>query len=489
VTGGPMSRVAKAAEEVADLTASKARATLASSTIAVVLAEDSPQNRETFIAATLISLLFAGRVAAVISKSNDELWQECMNLALDRRGTTAAIERREDLALVAFDAALVIGAYRTENPRVISVASNGWLVRLSCAAVGEQAAIHVLETWAHTSSNPITAIGAATLGTGECFLRLVGLSRPAISGEWDFFHYLTGSPGDFQPGPDVPSVLEIRGAQVGVGSVGGAFDYVLSRLLIGGQLAVVDRQSVGPENFGPHPLVGVSSKGPKVDLAVSILRTQSDSLEVIRFAEPFRLFSMRLGNEVRHPDVVISALDRVRPRHQVQRLWAPLHIDAATGGLTCQIIVRTNPGTGRCLIEAFDPVSEPDEEEIWSEMTGLAPERFSDPMALISDADVANAAPEFQPVLAAAQAAAKRVCNVVIGAELGLSAESSDFAAATPFNALLAGALAVGECAKSATSNRDGTFAQFNFLSMRFYSELTRSGPDCECARRIDPRG
>jgi hypothetical protein len=188
-----------------------------------------------------------------------------------------------------------------------------------------------------------------------------------------------------------------------------------------------------------------------------------------------------LGNELAHPAAVISALDNVRARHQVQRLWARLHIDAATGGLTCQVIVRTNPGTGRCLIEAFDPGGEPEEDETWSGMTGLGTDRFTDPMGLISKADVTNAPPEFQAGLAEAQAAAKRVCNVVIGAELGFSDESLDFAAATPFNAMLAGALAVGELVKSASDHRDGTFAQFSFLSQRFYSELTRSRADCEC--------
>jgi hypothetical protein len=53
------------------------------------------------------------------------------------------------------------------------------------------------------------------------------------------------------------------------------------------------------------------------------------------------------------------------------------------------------------------------------------------------------------------------------GAELGLVGERFDFAAATPFSVLLAGAGAVGELVKSVTDNRDGTFAQFNFLSQR----------------------
>lgn len=342
--------------------------------------------------------------------------------------------------------------------------------------------------WDRNSPNAVSAIAAAALGAGEVFLRLLGRERPAIAHEWDLYAYRKGSFGEFQPGPEVPPSIELRGIQVGAGSVGGGFDYALASLPVRGELAIVDPQPILEENFGPHPLVGDTTTGTKVALAAAILLAgRGDALHVRPYAEPFRYFTPRLGGEVPSPEVVISALDKVRPRHQVQRLWAPLYIDAATGQLQCQVIVRMNPGSGRCLIEAFDPGAESEEEDVWSQMTGLLPERLSDPMAPITQDDVASAPPQFRQALTDAQAAGRRVCNVVIAAELGTPPEAGNFAAATPFNALLVGALAAGELIKSTTVSRDGIFVQFDFRNQRFFTETTRSEPRCECQYRDSP--
>jgi len=329
-------------------------------------------------------------------------------------------------------------------------------------------------------------MAAAALGTGELFLRLCKLDRPGIAAEWDFYDYRRGSLGGFPLGVELPEEIKLEAVQVGAGSVGGGFDYVVADLPLAGHLAIVDPELALEENYGPHPLMGIASIGPKVEIAKQALRAgRGQALELRAYAEPFRFFGLRLGVELPRPKVVISALDRVRPRHQVQRLWADLHIDAATGGLQSQVIVRTNPGTGRCLIESFDPGAEPEEEESWSEMTGLTKERLIDPMAPISDADVESAPAERRACLAAAKKGGGRVCNVVVSAELGVTGGSPDFAAATPFNALLAGTLAAAELVKSKGVSRDGAFAQFNFLNQAFLVQQTRSSERCECADKV----
>src|SRR5439155_13893456 len=98
----------------------------------------------------------------------------------------------------------------------------------------------------------------------------------------------------------------------------------------------------------------------KVELARGALESCLDRLSVFIRREWYSFFKLRIGTEIAAPDVVISAVDKVRPRHEIQKLWAPLHIDlAATGGVQCQVIVRTNPGSGLCLIGFFDPDDEP----------------------------------------------------------------------------------------------------------------------------------
>jgi len=145
------------------------------------------------------------------------------------------------------------------------------------------------------------------------------------------------------------------------------------------------------------------------------------------------------------PYAVVSGLDRARPRHVVQRLWAPLHIDMATGGvggLQSQVLVPANPGSGRCLIEAFRVNGEEPDEERWAMMTGVGTDRFSDPMSLIGLADVKPAPEGKRADLLKAHRLGQRVCNIVIASELGARNDSTDFAAAAPFNALLAGTMA-----------------------------------------------
>jgi len=121
------------------------------------------------------------------------------------------------------------------------------------------------------------------------------------------------------------------------------------------KLAVVDHDAAWGENFGSHLLVSTATDGTaKVTLLRNRLVADHPDLKVMPKAERFRLFSYRVGTDVPVPDVVISGLDKARPRQEVQRLWAPLHIDMATkDGLQVQVLVRTNPGRGMSMIQRF----------------------------------------------------------------------------------------------------------------------------------------
>ena len=478
-----MSRIARAASQISGINEKQAKSLLVNARIAVILGKDSEDGRTTFLAAVRLALLFAGAVTVVVPTENDRLWDECRNLAASLRGSSRCIRRSESLNGLKFAAALSVGPLLSGDPRVVSVSSSGWLIRvLAAASKGGRPTIENLACDEVIVGNVIAALGAAAVGMGEVFLRMLNVPRDALAFEWSLFDYSIGSIGSLAKGPTLDHQLPIRGLQVGAGTVGGGFDLALSLLDARGFLWIVDPQFARRENFGPHPLIGTGDYGkPKVLLAKAALDARhSGRLEVVTFREPISFTRLRIGTDMDRPAVIISGLDKARPRHQVQRWWAPLHIDMATGGLQCQVIVRANPGTGRCLIEAFPPGQEPAEEEVWSQQTGLRPARLVDPMAEITDADVDSAPPAQRPRLRHAKERGQRMCSVVTGAEAGAK-NDRNFAAAAPFIALLAGVLAVAELVKSRTAQRDGVFLQYDFLRNAVFYEITSAINTCEC--------
>jgi molybdopterin/thiamine biosynthesis adenylyltransferase len=478
-----MSRIARAASQVSGINEREAKSLLVNARIAVSLENDSEDARTTFLAAVRLALLFAGAVTIVVPTENNGLWDQCRNLAVALRGSARRIRRSESLNGLKFAAALSVGQSLSGDPRVVSVSSSGWLIRvLAASSEGGRPSIENLTCDDVVVGNVIAALGAAAVGMGEVFLRMLNVPRDALAFEWSLFDYAMGSIGSLAKGPTLDRQLPIRGLQVGAGTVGGGFDLALSLLDARGLLWIVDPQFARRENFGPHPLIGTGDYGkPKVLVAKAALDARhSGRLDVVTFREPISFTRLRLGTDIEQPAVIISGLDKARPRHQVQRWWAPLHIDMATGGFQCQAIVRLNPGTGRCLIEAFHPGEEPAEEDVWSEQTGLRSDRLANPMAEITDADVNNAPPAQRSLLRRAQERGQRMCSVVTGAEAGAK-DDRNFAAAAPFIALLAGVLAVAELVKSRTAHRDGVFVQYNFLRNAVFYEITSATNTCEC--------
>jgi len=478
------SRIARAASRVSGMDERGAKSRLVNARIAVRLETESNDDQATFLAAVRLALLFAGAVSVVLPTGRgDELWGQCKRLAASLRGSIRTIRRAKSLEGLKFAAALSVGQTVSRDPRVVSVSSSGWLVRLVAASSeGVLPDIGSFSREKPAEGNLIAALGAAAVGMGEVFLRMLEVSREASGFEWSLFAYATGPIGSLPRGPAFLTELRLRALQVGAGTVGGAFDLVLSLLDPIGIVWIVDPQLARRENFGPHVLIGAADYGkPKVLIAKAALDARhSDRLQVVTFREPISFTWRRRGFDIARPEVIVSGLDKARPRHQAQRWWAPLHIDMATGGLQCQVMVRTNPGGGRCLIEAFHPGNEAAEEEVWSQQTGLRADRLRDPMAEITDADINGAPPAMRPRLREAKNRGQRMCNVVTGAEAGAK-NDRDFAAAAPFIAFLAGVLAVAELVKSRVSSRDGVFVQYNFLRNAVFHEVTSAADTCEC--------
>jgi hypothetical protein len=335
------------------------------------------------------------------------------------------------------------------------------------------------------TSNVIGETGAACVGMGELWLRVLGVPRSECCFEWSLFDYAIGHVGTLAMGPDLPEDLALHGIQVGAGTVGGGFDLVLATLPVHGDLAIVDPDFASSENFGPHPLVRAAQERiAKVELAREALELSLNHLSVFIRREWYSFFKLRISSEVPTPDVVISAVDKVLPRHEVQRLWAPLHIDlAATAGVQCQLIVRANPGSGLCLIGFFNPGDERPERDDLAEMTGLAAEGFDTPTREVTDEDIRRAPEVKKAALAEALRRGERWCNVALAAAMGATRTDPDFVGSAPHNAILAGLLGVGELVKTRGLglDRDGTFVQWHAVSRKCLVFRSRCPSNCEC--------
>src|SRR6185437_5966171 len=127
----------------------------------------------------------------------------------------------------------------------------------------------------------------------------------------------------------------IDAALLGVGAVGSAAALILGSMGLGGSLLVADRQQFAEENIGTYSLgtaADACTKTHKVDLAAAVLRRNFDVRE--HRGDIADLPARVDANELSWPRVVLSAVDSIQARHDVQRLWADHHIDVGTGGTT-----------------------------------------------------------------------------------------------------------------------------------------------------------
>lgn len=478
------SRIARAASALTGRSEEQLLEDLDAAQVAIVAEEGAAHCQLAGLMAVRIALLTYGYVTLVSPTGADELAAKCRALATQLRPGEAALDIRSAVPRNV-DGVLRIGYRIDRDYRSVTVASDGWVMRM--AAANDTGGIPVTELPAGGRRNEIVEIGAACVGMGELWLRVLGVPRSECCFEWSLLDYTTAPIGTLGIGPDMPDEIVLSALQVGAGTVGGGFDLALATLPVHGHLAIVDIDYARTENFGPHPLVAKGQKKTeKVQLARKLLESElKGRVNLFTKREWYSFFKLRIGNEVQKPDVVISAVDKVRPRHDLQKLWAPLHIDlAATAGVQCQVIVRTNPGSGLCLIGFFDAGDERREEDELAELTGLAAEGFSAPTRSVTDDDIHRAPAEKRVMLADALRRGQRWCNVALAASMGATRTDPNFVGSAPHNAILAGALGAGELVKARGLglDRDGTFVQWHAVSRQCLVMRSRCQPHCECA-------
>jgi molybdopterin/thiamine biosynthesis adenylyltransferase len=322
-----------------------------------------------------------------------------------------------------YDAILSVGtSARADLPWTV-IHSDGWLARVSsrgCRLPDPGAEV-----------NAIGAVGAACLGVGEVFKRLIGLrSNRGELLDVTAFSFWTYRTDDDAVGPPLdPLVIDVL--LIGCGAIGSGTAYLLSRLPVSGRAFALDRQRYGLENFGTSIIVGPDDYNrPKAEVTAEMLQPKLDARPLF-----MDIASFQAQYDRSYPDIVLAGLDDVEPRHQVQQLWPGLIVDGAVGGeLSCQVSCHPWGNANACLLCLFQKQETVSLADLNARATGLPPQIANNPDAIITEEAIAVAQEGRRDWLRSHLG--KRVCSVTSAAAVAfLSSETyrEGFAPAVPF--------------------------------------------------------
>jgi molybdopterin/thiamine biosynthesis adenylyltransferase len=394
-------------------------------------------------------------------------------------GRPVSIVERADPAQ--FDAALSVGV-RGGRDLTAVVNSNGWLARV---ATGERD----LGTDCG-QPNPIASLFASSLGVSEIFKQLLPVraqrAKPMASLEFSLYSLRTA---DSDPGPRLPASLPLRAMLVGAGAIGNGVVYVVSRLPMVGDLSLIDYQDYGEENLGTCLLIGPADIGqPK---ALALASHGRNGLRIRGFSEDLAHFQTRLGEELPHPTIVLSAVDSVAARHAIQDLWPDLVINGAIGDFPCEVSRHPWGEDVACMRCIYQEPPGERSEVVQSRLTGLPTDRLQDLTRELQVEDIAAAVAEkqvfLQPWLG------RQLCSILDEAMARYVADEQlrpGFEPSVPFVATMAAALMVGELVKSLVGWPTDLAPRFQFDSLigpqagQAFPEPRRAS--CVCRARRD---
>lgn len=380
-----------------------------------------------------------------------------------------------------FDAALKVGI-RGGRGLTAVVNSNGWLARV--ASGGRDLPGNF------DQANPIAALFASSLGVSEVFKRLLPVRRqragPIDNLEFSLYSFRTAGS---DPGPRLPASLPLRAMLVGAGAIGNGVVYVLSRLPMVGDLSLIDYQQYGDENLGTCLLIGPDDIGQPKALVLS--GHGRNGLRMRGFPEELAQFQTRLGEELPHPTIVLSAVDSVAARHAIQDLWPDLVINGAIGDFPCEVSRHPWGEDVACMRCTYqDPPGER-AEVVQSRLTGLPADRLLDLTRELEAEDVGAAAGDKRVFLQSRLG--RQLCSIVDEAMAQYLADEQlrpGFQPSVPFVATMAAALMMGELVKSLGGWPTDLAPRFQFDSLigpqagQAFPEPRRAS--CVCRTRRD---
>jgi len=409
----------------------------------------------------MYSLRLLPRICAAVSvyvpREVPHLREECRHVisAIQFETTIELLDDCPDFAK--FDAILFVGFTTNATLPWTTINSNGWVARVSS---GEQSLSKDCD-----NVNPVAAMAAASLGVGEVFKRLVRIdSRRGRLLNGLTFSLLDYSCGNDVSGPSIPLHISCSNLLlVGVGAIGNGIIQLLRDLPLTGEIGIVDRQGYGEENWGTCMCIGPNDfKKKKVEFA----KTYMSNLTCTEYAENVQDFSSRLQQGLRHPRIILNALDNVEARHMVQNIWPDYVIDGAIGDFGCQVSRHPWGPDIACLMCQYEDNQRESAESMQMNATGLRLDVLQNPDGLLEDAHIESAPPDKQDFLRALKG--MKICSVVQESVAKYISENADidFAPSVPFVAAMSAAFVCAELIKTlcGTDSNLEPLYQFDFL-------------------------
>jgi hypothetical protein len=274
-------------------------------------------------------------------------------------------------------------------------------------------------------------------------------------------------------------------ALVGQGAIGTATTRILALLGAEGRAQLVDPERFAPENLGTYSLGCASDadRGPwKVDLGAAALPGMTTETYVGRAAD---FIGEVDGGRAAWPSVVLTGLDSIPARREVQRLWPDRLIDGATGDTMCGLH-DVAVGGSACLMCLFPERRDgPGAAERLAAATGLSTNVAAHGDRLLEEGDIAQLDKGrrelLEPLLG------KPICG--IAQAVGLTELDPDgYRPSVPFVSQQAACMAVGRLLSDLIARDDErpTFVQYDALvgPGEATLEARRPRPGCYCQER-----
>lgn len=434
--------------------------------------------REMAIAALLLLMRTTTSLTVALPPSRGDLAAELTAVATDHMWDVAPAFVELPVDATRFDAILSIGGVKRPDLPMTVITCSGWTVRVTSGPT--------LIAQDSAEANAIAALGAASLGVGEVFKRLLRL-RPDAGELADgcVFSLWSYRLGEDASSPTLPKVLNLDVLLAGAGAIGNGVAHLISRLPATGRVAVLDAQPYGEENWGTCLRLtrSASTTAMKADFIAGLLDGPVD-------ARPFagRIEAVAARSDWRTPPVVLNGFDNVEARYAAQDLWPDIVIDGAIGPkLECQVTVHPWESGTACVRCAFDPPAGPSAESVQAQASGLPPAALGDLTRVLTEADVMAAAPEKQAWLRSR--VGKPICSILEEATtLSSDQLSKSFRPSVPFVATFSACMMVAELVRHLTGSAPVLEPKFFFSLLwglgrgDFYPEDRHV--DCVCVQR-----
>lgn len=441
----------------------------------------SPNGRSCLLDSLRLLIRICKNLTVSIPKSCSSLLADCRSIAeqivFDSTGIVLTIDQSN---FDQYDAILSVGTtMRPKLPWTV-INSDGWLARVSSVMTSLPPSCG--------RENPIASFGAACLGVGDVFKRLIGLKevRGRLLDGYSFslFSYHSSEEDD---GPELPQDVPLQLLVIGIGAIGNGIVHLIETLPTSGTVWLVDPQEFQPENLGTCLLIGSTDIYTKK--AQFAEKRLIGKLIAKGYCEDISSFRNRLGTEIPYPKVIVNGLDNIPARHAVQNLWTDIVIDGAISDFGCQVSRHPWGEDVACLLCLFKEPAE-SAEHFAHLATGLSLQRIQKPFEPISQEDVERAPSEKKDWLRARLG--KQTCAVVqegVAQQISKHKHTRGFEPSVPFVAGFSACMVTSELVKHIlgwTSPLETRF-QFDFLrgpalGQAFPQERKR---DCLCVTRV----